>query len=84
VAPYTEYRAMTVSLRPGARVLVCSDGLAEQPGPDGAEFGMERIMGAVAASPSVGEDVERVVRAVEDFSPGSGFRDDLTVAAFSL
>jgi sigma-B regulation protein RsbU (phosphoserine phosphatase) len=84
VAPDTEYQATTVSLRPGARVLVCSDGLVEQPSAEGAEFGMERMMRALASSPSVAEDVERVLRAVDEFSPGSGFRDDLTVAAFSL
>jgi phosphoserine phosphatase RsbU/P len=79
--PYAGTRHVLV---PGSRVIIVSDGLIEQPGPDGAQFGVERLRGALAGSTSPRQDVESLARAVGDFAATDQFRDDLTALSIQF
>jgi phosphoserine phosphatase RsbU/P len=79
-----QYTAARIPLGAGDRLILCSDGLVEQPGPDGELFGLERTLGALAGSGSVETDVKAMIEAVNAHSGGAVCRDDLTVASFTL
>jgi len=68
-------------LQPGDVVVLYTDGATEAPAPDGEEFGLDRL-GAVVRGrdTSPAAVVERVLKAVLEFSPGPQ-HDDLTVVA---
>jgi phosphoserine phosphatase RsbU/P len=80
----TQYESSVVRLEPGDRVLVCSDGVAEQPGVDGAAFGTERVTQVAAACRAVTEDVAQLAAAVGTFAGTESFQDDLTIGSFAL
>jgi serine phosphatase RsbU (regulator of sigma subunit) len=78
--PGVDYREQTVSLEPGDRVLLVSDGVIEATSPDGDEFGDERLKELItdtrAQRPA--EAVRRITRAVIDHRQVP-LRDDATV-----
>lgn len=79
-----KYQSEVIHLREDARIVVISDGLVEQPGLSGQQFGLDRIRDAIAASSSVEDDVSRLMDAVATFAGTSAARDDLTVASFAF
>lgn len=80
-APYTE---STMTLRPGERVLLYSDGIIEQPGSGGDEFGTARLVQAVAGAGSAADDVARLLGALTAYVGAPVLRDDATAASLSL
>jgi serine phosphatase RsbU (regulator of sigma subunit) len=78
--PGVDYREQTVSLEPGDRVLLVSDGVIEATSPDGEEFGDERLKELVADTRAQrpAEAVRRITRAVIDYRQVP-LRDDATV-----
>ncbi len=63
------------------RIVVFSDGVVEQIGPGGAEFGVERSIEILNASGSVEQDVESLLQAVIDFAETDSLSDDVTIAS---
>ena len=60
-------------------MVIFSDGLAEQQGPDGNMFEFERVFQALAGSSSEQEDVKRLYAALETFAGGRSWQDDVTI-----
>ncbi|MFC7309661.1 SpoIIE family protein phosphatase [Streptomyces monticola] len=61
-----EYPVTTVELDPGQTLLMCTDGLVEEPGAD-LDDGMQRLSRQVCAGPrDLGELADRLCEAVED------------------
>jgi serine phosphatase RsbU (regulator of sigma subunit) len=79
--PSAEYSAEELSLEPGDLLAVYTDGITEAAGPDGEEYGLERLEGLLrrhAAEPleSVAATLEQDM---EKFVKGVPFSDDRTL-----
>jgi serine phosphatase RsbU (regulator of sigma subunit) len=70
----------TVAAEPGDRLLLFSDGLAEQRSPAGKFFGIERALSAFAEMGQPDEIVRRLAGLVDAHAQGGEFADDLTLA----
>lgn len=83
-----EFRAEDMTLAPGSRIVLFSDGVVEQTGStDGSgeqPFGLERVSSTLAASASAQDDVQLLVRAVVRHAASESLADDLTVASIEL
>lgn len=75
------YLTTVLSLGPGRRILVYSDGVIEQPSPRGEPFGQSRLLDLVAGDGGPDEIVDRIVSAVLGHASASVPADDLTAAA---
>jgi serine phosphatase RsbU (regulator of sigma subunit) len=73
--------AEEVACEGACRLVVFSDGVAEQPDAEGRAFGLEAVAEALAGSSDAGADVEAIVAAVARHAGGERFNDDLTVAS---
>ena len=73
------YVGESVEFHPGDRMVIFSDGLAEQQGPDGNMFEFERVFKALEGSPDEQEDVSRLYAALEAFAGGRSWQDDVTI-----
>lgn len=71
-------------LRVGDRIVLYSDGVAEEPDSTGEQFGVERTQTALRGSVTVAEDVERVMNALREFAGGEAYSDDVTVASLEI
>jgi serine phosphatase RsbU (regulator of sigma subunit) len=67
-------------MAPGARIVVYSDGVIEQPGDEG-RFGQERVMSLLSGSGGPGDDVESVSAALAAFARGRVYADDATIVS---
>ena len=77
-----EYHSETVSLRSGDILVLYTDGVTETWSPDGQiQFGKDRLADLVMqGSPLAARDLVREIRtALEDFTGGSAFEDDVTL-----
>jgi pSer/pThr/pTyr-binding forkhead associated (FHA) protein len=79
-----EFTGETIALPAGSRLIVFSDGVAEQPGPDGEQFSVERAVEAVSGSRTVEDDAQRLFDAVLDYAKTDSLADDTTVASASF
>ncbi|MEM8835502.1 MAG: SpoIIE family protein phosphatase [Planctomycetota bacterium] len=84
IQPDTTYEANHISFDEGERVLVFSDGVAEQRGPDGPMFGTRTLGELMRGSDGPDTDVERLLAGVASHAGRDTFDDDLTVASFEL
>jgi serine phosphatase RsbU (regulator of sigma subunit)/pSer/pThr/pTyr-binding forkhead associated (FHA) protein len=75
------YECGEVSLAPGDLVVVCSDGVTEARNRQGAEFGRDRLVQAMAGTHGQKPDaaLERLLEEVRRFSEGGAQGDDITV-----
>ncbi|MCA9284389.1 MAG: SpoIIE family protein phosphatase [Phycisphaerales bacterium] len=75
------YRAETMPLGEGDRVLLFSDGLVEERcAADGSPVGVETIVEAMTTATDAASTVAAVIDAVERATEGAPFTDDTTVA----
>jgi sigma-B regulation protein RsbU (phosphoserine phosphatase) len=65
----------------GARVILFSDGLAEQAGDLGEQFGLQRILESVVADASPQGDVDGLFEALRSHARTDAFTDDVTIAS---
>jgi sigma-B regulation protein RsbU (phosphoserine phosphatase) len=75
------YECETLQLDPGDTVVFFSDGVSDARGPDGSQFGDERI-GATCErtrGASSGDVVHAVLESVREFTGGALQQDDMTV-----
>lgn len=81
VSPSARYSANTVTLGPGSRLFMYSDGVTETPGPEGEQFGEGRLRSALNAAHTlpIQEAAETVINALmshaQSENPG---HDDVT------
>lgn len=75
------YRTETVPFRRGDRICLFSDGLIEQPNPDGEQFGLARTIDALSHSSNARDDVKAMARAVREHAETDALADDFTVAS---
>lgn len=71
----------TLTIAPGDRLLVFSDGVVEQPAPDGVLFGLERTVDTISDEPTPDAEVAALMRAVIDFANTDALADDVTIAS---
>ncbi len=79
-----EYITESCAFTPGSRVLVFSDGLIEQPSPEGVQFGFDRAGEAIRASTGPDADVEALTAALREHAGTDRYADDLTIASIAL
>ena len=86
IDPEFVYEARTVAMKPGGaeRLIVFSDGVVEQPAPDGEMFGVEGAIAALGNSAAEHDDVERIFEAVLAHAKGTNLADDTTVASVGM
>lgn len=75
------YQTEAFPFGPGSRLILFSDGLIEQPNPEGEMFGLGRAMEALASATTAAEDVRVLVEAVRAHAQTDELSDDLTVAS---
>ena len=81
IDPDYEYVDEELTLAPGDRVVLFTDGMIEQRASAGEEFGAERMAEVVAGSGSVAEDVGRLFAALGSFAGARTLDDDATAAS---
>jgi serine phosphatase RsbU (regulator of sigma subunit) len=83
VKPHEAYVSACAVLAPGDLLLMYTDGVSEEQGPDGEEFGIERIAASAAAGRSEPLDdlLDRLELEIREFSGRDSFADDLTLLA---
>ncbi|MCK4873786.1 MAG: SpoIIE family protein phosphatase [Phycisphaerales bacterium] len=84
VQPDLEYSVARLELRPGDRLVLYSDGLVEQLNTKNEAFGNARLRDVIAGSGSIEDDVAGVFTALEEFTGGSSFADDTTIASIEV
>jgi len=84
------YEADVQTLPPGSRLILFSDGVAEQQSPTGAEFGIPGAIESLATARTPVEEVRGLIAAVRRHAGGqhagteSPFADDVTVASIAV
>lgn len=78
------YREGEVTLQPGDRVIVYTDGINERPNPAGDRFGDLRVRSALEATRAhpISDVGERLHQSVREFAGGLPAEDDTTILAF--
>ncbi|MBK7406563.1 MAG: SpoIIE family protein phosphatase [Phycisphaerales bacterium] len=84
IDPERPYEDEQLTLPPGSRLILHSDGVHEQRSRDGEEFGVDRIVQILRACGSSREEAEGLFRAVREFAPGDALDDDVTIASIEL
>lgn len=79
--PDFDYEMSEHSFKLGDRLVLFSDGVAEQAGPDGAMLGFERVIEALRECKSSAQDVDALVRCLAQFAGGVAYSDDVTIAS---
>jgi phosphoserine phosphatase RsbU/P len=78
------YSSGVLQLAAGDRLVVFSDGVVEQPGTDGTQFGFDRAIETITTSTGVRGDVDGVFDAVVRFAATDALADDTTIASVSF
>jgi len=82
IFPDAQFPEASVALAPGDTVVAFSDGVVEAEAPDGADFGLTRLLQVVSAERDDSPQMllDRVLAAVRDFCGDTTPGDDVTVA----
>ena len=78
------YESTVFPIERGDRIVMFSDGLAEERDESGAMLGAERIHAALAGSLGCEEDVARLGELLKGFSKCERYADDVTIASIML
>lgn len=78
------YGSTKIDVLPGDRIVLYSDGVAEQQNPEGEEFGVDRAFDALAGAADGKEDVDQLVTALRAFASSDQFADDVTLASVTV
>lgn len=85
VGPFpAEWTTATTWIKDGQYLALYSDGLVEAQDADGEEFGMDRLVDALAGAPDTDPETlaDSALRSLDTFSPGRN-RDDVTLLVLS-
>lgn len=78
--PEAEYEEVAITVEPGARLIVHSDGIHEQRSPGNEDFGRDRVSKlASASSDSPDEVCDRVLAEVQNWAESKSLDDDLSM-----
>lgn len=80
----TPYTSGEILISPGDCLLLFSDGLAEQPSPDGRRFGTDRVRELFSEQPDPELLLPILEKEIFDFAATPHLDDDLSTAAFRL
>ena len=83
IDPDYAYTPVELTLEPGDRIIIYSDGIIEQTSPEGEAFEKKRVMEVLERTGSPAEDVTTLFEAVNEFAD-SHLDDDTTVASIEL
>lgn len=84
VEPDRGHTPDVLSWSDGDRLILFSDGVIEQPRPDGERFGLDRVLSVLEHSADELGDVDGVLQALFEFSDADRLDDDVTVASIRL
>jgi sigma-B regulation protein RsbU (phosphoserine phosphatase) len=79
-----EYEDVSLRLTAGERIILMTDGIPEQPGRDGDQFGSDRVRSILEKTRTCKEDVSELLAAVRAWSGEASFADDTTVASIQV
>ena len=82
----SEYEQSEISLEPGDRLYLYSDGIPEAHGPDDEEYGEQRITDTLQAALDIGLDdsITLLLEKVWDWGGGTGPDDDVSILAIEI
>lgn len=78
------YASAATPFTRGSCILLFSDGLVEQPAPDGDRFGLDRVLAALHRDGEPGSLLAGLESAIFGFAQTDQLDDDLSVAAFRV
>jgi sigma-B regulation protein RsbU (phosphoserine phosphatase) len=82
----TRYAELTISLVPGDRLFVYTDGIIDAPNPEGQSFGLERLKNVLDAN--IGEPLSElksaVLKSVHQHAEKELTHDDMTMIAMAI
>ena len=86
ILPHVEIDQQTLSLSPGDRLFVYSDGLTEARPKSGEQFGLERLLDIMKQQPaaSLPDTIRTVFEHVQDWSGAQAFEDDVSCLALEI
>jgi sigma-B regulation protein RsbU (phosphoserine phosphatase) len=82
----TLYGQFTISMVPGDRLFVYTDGVIDAPSPDGESFGLVRLKDVLDANAkaSLSEIKSAVIKALEQYAERELSHDDVTLIAMEI
>jgi serine phosphatase RsbU (regulator of sigma subunit) len=82
----TIYEQFTISMVPGDRLLVYTDGIIDTPSPEGENFGLTRLKAVLDANPqaSLSELKSVVLKALLDYAEKGLTHDDITLIVLEV
>jgi sigma-B regulation protein RsbU (phosphoserine phosphatase) len=86
VEPDTIYEQFTISMAPGDRLFVYTDGIIDTPGPGGESFGLTRLKDVLDDNPkaSLSELKSVVLKTLHDYTEKESTHDDITLIALEI
>jgi sigma-B regulation protein RsbU (phosphoserine phosphatase) len=86
ILPTVEFEEMSVELEPGDRIILFTDGVDESTNRSGEEFGIGRVITALARirGGTVSDNVRVLRESIIDFSQGLDQHDDITIVGFGV
>ena len=77
--PGISYQATHQEIQPGDQILLFTDGLYEVEGPNGEEYGYERLLESIQNKKAFTQDqlLDSLIADVRQYSGKRGFNDDL-------
>jgi len=82
----TRYRQLSISMAPGDRLFVYTDGIIDAPGPEGQSFGLDRlkkVLDAKAGGP-LSEIKSAIIEALNRYVQKKLTHDDVTMIALEI
>jgi len=82
----TYYGQLTISMAPGDRLFVYTDGVIDTPNPDGESFGLERLKDVLDANmeASLSELKSAVLKTLNQYAQKELIHDDVTLIALEI
>lgn len=86
VDPETSFTQREISVQPGDRLLLYTDGVTETPAPNGELFGLERLQDSLAQASrlTLHDTKAAVLKSLRDYNGGEPCHDDVTLLAVEL
>jgi sigma-B regulation protein RsbU (phosphoserine phosphatase) len=82
----TLYEQFTISMLPGDRLFVYTDGIIDTPNPEGESFGLVRLKDVLDANPkaSLSELKSVVLKTLHEYTEKALTHDDITLIALEI
>jgi sigma-B regulation protein RsbU (phosphoserine phosphatase) len=82
----THYGQLTISMAPGDRLFVYTDGVIDAPNPEGGSFGLARLKNVLDANAeaSLSELKSAVLKTLNQYTEKELYHDDVTLIALEI